>query len=124
MVKPKSKFLNFKLAQAVSHTQNEIYHNDKGIEGAPRMVGIVLSWQRTGMNNSVQDWAVGDRRVHSELSGVVVCSAPMVVYHCFITHQITTRSIARVTQHVQRLCGATAISNRTQWIIMLFVMVI
>ena len=55
------------------------------------------------MNNSVQDGAVGDRRVHSELSGVVVCSALTMVYHCFITHQITTRSIARVTQ---RVCAA------------------
>ena len=57
------------------------------------------------MNNSVQDWAVGDRRVHSELSGVVVCSALTMVYHCIITHQITTRSIARVTQRVLRNTG-------------------
>ena len=89
MVKPKSKFLNFKLAQAVSHTQNEIYQNDKGIEGAPRMVGMARTWQQIGMNNSVQDGAVGDRRVHSELSGVVVCSALTMVYHCIITHKTT-----------------------------------
>ena len=98
--------------------KNEIYHNNKGIEGAPRMVGIALSWQRTGMNNSIQVGAVCDRRVHSELSGVVVCSALTMVYHCIITHQITTRSIARVSQ---RLCATLVLSNRRQWITMLFV---
>ena len=55
------------------------------------MVGRALSWQRTGMNNSVQDWAVGDRRVHSELSGVVVCTASKAVYNCFITKQTRFR---------------------------------
>ena len=58
---------------------------------------------RLGMNSSIQDVAVRDRPMHSELSGVVVCSVLMAVYHGFITQQITTRSLARVKQ---RLCAA------------------
>ena len=56
--------------------------------------------RRLGMNSSIQDVAVRDRLVHSELSGVVVCSTLVAVYHCFITHQITTRSRARVKPHL------------------------
>ena len=70
------------------------------------------------MNSSVQDLAVSDRPVHSELSGVVVCSVLVAVYHCFITHQITTRSLARVNQ---RLCAALMIFANKQHHTVLFI---
>ena len=54
----------------------------------------------------VQD-LLGDRRVHSVLSEVVVCSELMMVCHCIITHKITARSIARVNQLVWNSCRYT-----------------
>ena len=70
------------------------------------------------MNSSVQDLAVSDRPVHSELSGVVVCTALMAVYHCRITHQITTRSRARVNQ---RLSAVLVLFARKQHHRVLFI---
>ena len=70
------------------------------------------------MNSSVQDLAVSDRPVQSELSGAVVCSALMAVYHCCITHQITTRSRARGNQ---RLCPALVLFARKQHHMVLFI---
>ena len=74
--------------------------------------------RRLGMNSSIQDVAVRDRLVHSELSGVVVCSALVAVYHCFITHQITTRSRARVNP---RICAALMIFANKQRHTVLFI---
>ena len=76
------------------------------------MVGIALPWRRVGMNNSVQDLAVRDRRVHGELSEAGVSNVSTVVYDCIITHQVTTRSIARVNQFYVELW---VISARRQW---------
>ena len=90
-----------------------MYHNGEAIEGAPRMVGMALPWRQIGMNTSIQYLAVGDRRVHRELSEMVVCSALTMAYHGIITQQVTTRSIARVNQ---RLCGTLVLFARRQWI--------
>ena len=71
-----------------------------------------------GINSSDQDSAVRDRLVHSELSGVVVCSVLMAVYHCYITLQITTRSRARDNP---RLCAALMIFAKKQHRTVLFI---
>ena len=70
------------------------------------------------MNSSIQHLAVRDRPVHSELSGAVVCSVLMVVHHCCIAHQITTRSIARDNP---RLCAALVIVAKKQHPTVLFI---
>ena len=61
---------------------------------------MALPWRQIGMNTSIQYLAVGDRRVHRELSEMVVCSALTMAYHGIITQQVTTRSIARVCPSV------------------------
>ena len=106
MVNPWSKFLNFKRAGSVMHIKTKFTITTMRLKARLGWLVRPGHGRRLGTNSSVQDLAVSDRPVHSELSGVVACSVLMAVYHCFITHQITTRSRARVNP---RLCAALVI---------------
>ena len=70
------------------------------------------------MNNSVQDLAVRDRRVHGELSEAGVSNVSTVVYDCIITTKSPRdRSHVSISFYVEQW----GLSARRQWITMLFV---